>query len=229
MMKKCIFLTLAVLAGCGKYDLGNDADFDTKLPVTPTEINVGSSQYNKIKEICDAITVKDVTLNSLVGQNYNFSQTNKKCDDQAFASLADTSTTLVNQGGQLKFSEGVNLAYFSEPETVSTGLIKEACNRLANLESPIKLDSVNLLYVTTDDIAGNDCTNVSFERCIKFQKATLETAADGTQQGKVHTREYIRVKTDTDKALVGFFSYRKLTSIGGCLEGKYFGRTATLK
>lgn len=228
-MKTFLFLSLAVLAGCGKYELGNDADFDATLSVTPTEIAVGTSQYNRIKEICDALAVKDVTLSSLVGQNFNFSQTSKKCEDQSFSAIADAQTTLVNQSGQIKFSEGVNLAYFSEPETTTTGLIKEVCNRLNDLESPIKLDSVNLLYVSTDGIAGNDCTNISFERCIKFQKAVLETTTDKGPQGRVHTREYIRVKTAQDKPLVGFFSYRKLTSIGGCLEGKHFGRTATLK
>jgi hypothetical protein len=190
---------------------------------------VGSNEHTKIKEICDALQVKSVTINSLVNSDYVFSNTSKQCSDSSFSPIADANVKMVNQSGSLKFSEGNNLFYFSDVETINTGVLGFICQRLDNLASPIALDATNLLYFTASNFISNDCQDDDglTQRCLKIERAVKVAVSKTEDKGRVHTREWIKVRLDQPR--IGFFSYRKLISEAGCIEGEYFGKTASLK
>jgi hypothetical protein len=187
---------------------------------------VGSSEHSKIKKICDALQTKSLTISALVNTDYVFSNTTKQCSDTNFSPMADANVKIVNQSGNLKFSEGNNLFYFSDVETIDTGVLSLICQRLDNLASPIALDATNFLYFTASDSNSTDCQDDDglTQRCLKIVRAVT---VGGSNKHRFHTREWIKVRLDQPR--IGFFSYRKLISEAGCVEGQYFGRTATLK
>ncbi len=226
-MKLSLILATFLIASCGKITLPSDSKLATLNSLTSQAIVVGSTEHSKIKEICDALQTKSITISSLVNSDYVFSNTSKQCADTSFSPMADSSVKLVNQAGSLKFSEGNNLFYFSDVETIDTGVISLICHNLNNLSSPIALDATNLLYFTTQDIVSNDCINDPDQRCLKIERATKVSVSKTLEKGRVHTREWIKVRLNQPR--IGFYSYRKLISEAGCLSGDYFGRTATLK
>ena len=226
-MKLTLLMTVFLISSCGKINLPEDSKLSTLNSLTSLPMLVGSSEHSKIKEICDALQIKSVTISSLVNSDYVFSNTTKQCTDTSFSPIADSNVKMVNQSGSLKFSEGNNLFYFSDVETIDTGVLGFICQRLDNLASPIVLDETNLLYFTASDFIGTDCQNEPNQRCLKIERALKVAVSKTENKGRVHTREWIKVRLDQPR--IGFFSYRKLISEAGCVEDKYFGRTATLK
>ena len=226
-MKLTLLMTIFLLSSCGKINLPKDSKLATLNSLTSMPMVVGSSEHSKIKEICDALQVKSVTINSLINSDYVFSNTSKQCSDTSFSPMADANVKMVNQSGSLKFSEGNNLFYFSDVETIDTGVLGLICQKLDNLASPIALDATNLLYFTASDFLSNDCQNEPTQRCLKIERALKVAVSKTEDKGRVHTREWIKVRLDQPR--IGFFSYRKLISEAGCVDGQYFGRTATLK
>jgi hypothetical protein len=226
-MKLTLLMTIFLLSSCGKINLPEDSKLATMNSLTSMPMVVGSSEHSKIKEICDALKIKSVTISSLVNSDYVFSNTSKQCSDTSFSPIAEANVKMVNQSGSLKFSEGNNLFYFSDVETIDTGVLGFICQRLDNLASPIALDATNLLYFTASDFISNDCQNEPTQRCLKIERAVKVAVSETEDKGRVHTREWIKVRLDQPR--IGFFSYRKLISEAGCVDGQYFGRTATLK
>jgi hypothetical protein len=226
-MKLTLLMTIFLISSCGKINLPEDSKLATLNSLTSLPIVAGSSEHSKIKEICDALQVKSVTISSLVNSDYVFSNTSKQCSDTSFSPIADANVKMINQSGSLKFSEGNNLFYFSDVETIDTGVLGLICQRIDNLVSPIALDSTNLLYFTALDFVSNDCQNEPNQRCLKIERAVKVSVSKTLEKGRVHTREWIKVRLDRPR--IGFYSYRKLISEAGCIEGQYFGRTATLK
>lgn len=221
-----MLLSILAFASCGKVNLPVDTQLATMNSLTPQLMAVGSSEHSKIKEICDAVATKTLTINSLVNTDYVFSGTAKQCAETSFFNIADTAVKLVNQSGGFKFAEGANLFFFSEVETSDQGVLSEICENLNNLVSPIAQGTTNLLYFSAVNINSSDCLTTPTERCIKIERATKVNTSTGLQ-GRVHTREWIRTRLEQPK--IGFYNYRKVISEAGCIEGQYFGRTATLK
>lgn len=230
-MKALLLLSIMIFASCGKYDIPVDSKLGTLNSLKPQEIKAGSSEHSKIKKICEALTEKTTTIASLVNTDYVFGGTSKKCTDtsSSFSDLPDSVVKLVNQSGSFKFTEGANLFYFSDVETSDEGVLSLICDRLDTLVSPLPMDGSgnSLLYFTTDKISSSDCSDDTDERCIKLEYAQKVTTEKEGEKGRVHTREWLRMKLEP--ARVGFWVYRKKTSEAGCLEDQYFGRTATLK
>ena len=228
-MKLTLLMTIFLLSSCGKINLPEDSKLGQLEDSSSQAMVVGSNEHSKIKEICDALQIKSVTISSLVNSDYVFSNTTKQCTDTSFSPIADANVKMVNQSGSLKFSEGNNLFYFSDVETIDTGVLGFICKRLDNLASPIALDATNLLYFTASKIIGTDCQDDDglTQRCLKIERAVKVAVSKTENKGRVHTREWIKVRLDQPR--IGFFSYRKLISEAGCIEGQYFGRTATLK
>lgn len=225
-MKAIMLLSVLLNAACGKVNLPVDTQLSTMNSITPQLMSVGSSEHSKIKEICDAVATKTLTINSLVNTDYIFGGATKQCGDTSFTNIPDSTVRLVNQSGGFKFAEGSNLFFFSDVETSDQGVLSTICANLNNLVSPIALSSTNLLYFTAVNLNSSDCLTTPTERCIKIERATKVNTETGFQ-GKVHTREWIRTRLDQPR--VGFYNYRKVISEAGCIEGQYFGRTATLK
>lgn len=226
-MKLTLLMTIFLLSSCGKINLPKDSKLATLNSLTSMPMVVGSSEHSKIKEICDALQTKTLTISSLVNSDYVFSNTSKQCSDTDFSPMADANVKMVNQSGSLKFSEGNNLFYFSDVETIDTGVLGFICQRLDNLASPIALDATNFLYFTASDFISTDCQNEPTQRCLKIERAVKVAVSKTEDKGRVHTREWIKVRLDQPR--IGFFSYRKLISEASCVDGQYFGRTATLK
>lgn len=225
-MKAIALLSIFILAACGKVDVPNTADFETTKSLNPVKYESTSSEHKKIKDICEALEQKEATIPGLVGSNYSFTNTSKKCDDSGASNLPDSAVTLVNQGGLFKFQEGFNLYYFSDVETKSQGALSQICANLSNLSSPIRPDATNVIYFSATENQTGNCAPGSGEICIMVEKAVVDTTSEG-ERGRIHTREWITFKTI--QPLLGFWTARKLSSVGGCLEGSHFDRTATLK
>ena len=226
-MKLTLLMTIFLISSCGKINLPEDSKLGQLVDPSTQPIVVGSSEHSKIKEICDALQTKTLTISALVNTDYMFSNTTKQCLDTNFSPMADANVKMVNQSGSLKFSEGNNLFYFSDVETIDTGVLGFICQRLDNLASPIALDATNLLYFTASDFISTDCQNEPTQRCLKIERAVKVAVSKTEDKGRVHTREWIKVRLDQPR--IGFFSYRKLISEAGCVDGQYFGRTTTLK
>jgi hypothetical protein len=230
-MKVLLLLSIMILAACGKYDIAVDSKLGTLNSLAPQEIKAGSSQHSKIKKICDGLTEKTTTFSSLVNTDYVFAGTSKACatTSSTFSPLPDSVVKLVNQSGSFKFTEGVNQFFFSDPETSDEGVLSLICDKIDTLVSPLLMDASgnSLLYFTTEGISSSDCSDHTDERCIKLEYATKVTIEKEGEKGRVHTREWLRMKLEP--ARVGFWIYRKKTSEAGCLEDQYFGRTATIK
>lgn len=225
-MKTIALVSILFISACGKVTINNPADFSSTKSTSPVKMEAGSREHKNIKQICDALAEKEITLSGLVGTSYGFSNTSKKCDETSAQDLNDTVVTLVNQGGSFKFQDGPNLFYFADAETKTQGSLSQICASLSSLTSPIRPDSVNLLYFTTTDVSPADCNVTNGEICIMLEKAVSDHTEKG-EVGRVHTREWLKFKTI--QPLLGFWNYRKLASKGGCLEGNFFARTATLK
>ena len=228
-MKVLLLLSIMIFASCGKYDIPVDSKLGTLNSLKPQEIKAGSSEHSKIKKICDGLTEKTTTISSLVNTDYVFAETSKKCGETSFTNLPDSTVKLVNQSGSLKFTEGVNQFFFSDVETSDLGVLSVICDRIDTLVSPLPMGGSgnSLLYFTTEKISSSDCADDTDERCIKLEYASKVTTEKEGEKGRVHTREWLRMKLEP--ARVGFWIYRKKTSEAGCLEDQYFGRTATLK
>lgn len=226
-MKVLILSSLFILVSCGKIVLPEDTKLGTLKSLKPQAISVGSSEYFKIKEICDAVKTKSVTINSLINTDYIFAGTSKSCSDASFSNIADAEVKLVNQSGLFKFVQGPNLFYFSDVETEDQGVLGTICSNVENLMSPIA-DGNNLLYFTATDLVSTDCLNGPDESCIKVERA-LKVVTDEGEKGRVHTREWLKTRINQSKSRVGFVSFRKRISEASCEDGALFGRTATLK
>jgi len=224
-MKAILFFTVLIISSCGKLELPADSQLNSLNSVEI--IKLGSDENLKIKEVCDAVQAKSLTLSSLVNTDYVFSGTVKNCGDSSFTNLPDSTVKLVNQTAGFKFNEGANLFYFSEVETSEVGVLSLICDTLADLKSPIVLDDTNYLYFTATDFSSSDCLNQPDERCVKIERAIKTVTDEKVTKGRVHTREWIKIRLEQPR--IGFFTYRKLISEAGCLEGENFGRTATLK
>ena len=176
-MKLTLLMTIFLLSSCGKINLPKDSKLATLNSLTSMPMVVGSSEHSKIKEICDALQTKTLTISALVNTDYIFSNTTKQCSDTSFSPMADANVKMVNQSGSLKFSEGNNLFYFSDVETIDTGVLGFICQRLDNLASPIALDATNLLYFTASDFISTDCQNEPTQRCLKIELLTNQVGA----------------------------------------------------
>lgn len=225
-MKAIALISILFISACGKVDIPSSADFETSKSLTPIKIDSGSSEHARIKAICKALGDKELTIQGLQGTSYSFSQGSKKCDQSVESALPDVTVTIQNQSGQFKFQEGQNNYYFPDVELRTSGIMTQICAELSDLESPLRPDPVNVIYFTTSNIDPGGCPNNSDQEiCIAIEKAVVSHTAEG-DKGKIHTREWLRFKTIQPR--LGFWSYRKLSSIGGCLEGSHFSRSANL-
>lgn len=224
-MKNFWILSLLVIGACGKVDMAADTKLEA-IKISPRL--VAGTELNAFSEICNALANKKNYIQSLKNSTYQFAGTKKECTDSAYTQLGDSTATLVEQYGELKFTEGVNSAYFSEVESIDSGAFADICASLSNLVSPISRDGINFVHFTTN-VSSSDCAPVADQTCVKIEKGVKKTI-DNEEMSDVHTREWIRVKLDKNyQTLVGFWSYKKRISTAGCASGYNFGRTATLK
>lgn len=228
-MKLLISFLLALTASCGKVEVSSDTKLSTFRSIAPEIIRPGTAEFNELKEVCDSIQAKTVTLDALLSTNFLFSNTSKECSAPEFSGMEDSNVTLVNQNGSFKFNEGANQFYFADVETSRDGVLGQICSQLSSttpLASPLAQEASSLIYFSTRSFAATDCSANVYERCIKIEKASRDTS-DNKVRGRVHTIEWIKIKLNEPRR--GFFTYKKRVSEASCVPGNFLGRTATLK
>lgn len=217
-MKLFWMLSLIVLGACGKVEVDSNVQLGTPKLTAPEKL--GTSDVEKIQKICSALSTKELGLSTIANStDYVFAGSTKACTDSGFAQLADTTVKLVDQFGY-KFLEGSVPYYFSDVETVDTGILSQICNSLSLGVSPV-LIGADYVFFDVDDTS--DCVSGGNQQCIVVEKATKSSDTEA----KVYTREWIKVKLDQPN--LGFWTYKKRISQSSCVDGYYFGRTATLK
>lgn len=224
-MKLILPFLFFVVVSCGKTDVLDDQRLNTTNSLEAMKLS--GSELENLRDICGALLSKTTTLNALVNTSWVFSGTEKTCKDTAFKDLPDATVSLLNQNGTYSFGTPASLFYFSDVETSDSGILSRICSKLSSsLTSPLDPAATDLIYFSTKDFSSSDCPAVTDERCIKIERATNVITSKGPL-GKVHSREWIRVRVNEPK--LGFYTYRKRISVAGCDENYFFGRTATLK
>jgi hypothetical protein len=224
-MKYFWILPLVVIASCGKVDGTAGSQLE---PIKNASRLVAGNELNGFTKICAALSNKKKYLADRKNTEYIFSGSTKNCTDTAFAQLPDSKTMLIEQSGKLQFNEGISAAYFSDPETVDSGIYTYICSNLGNLISPVSTDGINYVHFSTD-VGPSDCAAVADQECVKIQKGVKKTV-DKVEMTDIQTTEWTRFKLDANyQDLIGFWTYKKRISKAGCVDGYNFSRTATLK
>jgi hypothetical protein len=216
-MKLFWIISLIVLAACGKVETDTTTNLGNQKLTAPEKL--GTSEIARIQTICEALKQKEIGLSTIVSTDYLFGGTAKACTDAGFSTLPDATVRLVDQLGY-KFYDGISPYYFSDVETENTGILSQICSSLSLGTSPIMIGAD---YVFFDVKDSTDCVSGSNQQCVVIEKATKSSETEA----KVHTREWIKVKLDQPN--LGFWTYKKRISQASCVDGYFFGKTATLK
>jgi hypothetical protein len=216
-MKLFWMMSLILLGACGKVEVDSNVQLGTPKLTAPEKI--GTSDVEKIQKICNALKEKERLISDNLSLEYVMSGSTKACTDSGFAPLADVSVKLVDQSGY-KFFEGSVPYYFSDVETENSGILGQICQSLSLGVSPIMIGA-DYVFFDVDD--SSDCVSGGNQQCIRVEKA----AKSSDTEAKIFSREWIKVKLDQPN--LGFWTYKKRISQSSCVDGYYFGRTATLK
>lgn len=216
-MKLTWMIALIALASCGKVE--TDGNVQLGKPKLTAQEKLDATDISRIQSICNALKEKEVGINALLGTDYVFNGFTKGCTDSAFAAMGDATVKLVDQSGY-KFVDGVTPYYFADFETSSSGILGQICNSLTAGFSPILINS-EYIFFDVDD--STDCTSGGNQQCIRIEKGIKSSETEA----KIYTREWIKVKLDQPN--LGFWTFKKRISQSSCVDGYYFGRSATLK
>jgi hypothetical protein len=212
-----LMISLIALVACGKVETDGNVQLGTSKVTTPEKLS--ASEISKIQSICNALVEKEQLISGNLNTDYVMSGSSKGCTDSGFAPIADTSVKLVDQGG-LKFFEGSLPYYFTDAESGTSGILSQICSGLSVGYSPIQING-DYVFFDVDD--STDCASGGNQQCIRIEKAIKSSETEA----KIHTREWIKVKLDQPN--FGFWTYKKRISQASCVDGYYFGRSATLK
>ena len=153
-MKLFWMLSLIVLGACGKVEVDSNVQLGTPKLTAPEKL--GTSDVEKIQKICSALSTKELGLSTIANStDYVFAGSTKACTDSGFAQLADTTVKLVDQFGY-KFLEGSVPYYFSDVETVDTGILSQICNSLSLGVSPVLIGADYVFFDVDDFKKVND-------------------------------------------------------------------------
>lgn len=219
------FIVLAlVTVACGKYG-----------PITGSNEKVGEikkfgellvGDTSVISQICTALDYKSSTISSSINSSFIFQTNQTDCNGKALIN-GDIETTIQNQGLGLVFkNKSDNNDYiFANVETSSSGILSEICGNRANSSNTITTNQEVMSYTT--QVGTDDCPSIGTEKCIYVEKGINM----GNNTYKVHTKEWIRVKTDlgSNQRNIGFFTYRKKVTQSYCAQNEVQVLQAILK
>lgn len=227
---KYSFLFLAVLAAsCGDYNYDNREDRVGDVR-SLNQVQMSSFDLDKVTRICNALKVKEPTLIGIVNQPLVFTTTQENCEKPKDPPPVQTVPVVIqNQGGSFVYKQTSNGLDFLFPtvETPSNGVLSGICNSLPELVNPI-VNGNQVLYYNLNNIDSDDCVSEGLnEICINVELAT--TQEDGTS-AKVHTKEWIRIRTSSQTdSFIGFETTRKRISKGYCGQDDVLVQKATFK
>lgn len=214
-------LFLIFICSCGMKTSGLESNFllsQEAFPFIPQSLSV--DETNRIKSICDALSFKENQLSVLEATQYIYSYSEKACTSAGLSSAVDTGVYI--QNAQFRVISTNAPFIFPNIETKNIGVMKEICESLSNLTSPMLSASSGAMWFTSFT-QGSDCVYDSTHTCIQIERGT---SLDGVIYKKT-SKEVIRFKTSGDK--VGFFTERKLISNISCSDGNTLVRQAVLK
>lgn len=225
---KYSFLFLAVLAAsCGDYNYDNREDRVGEVrPLN--QVQMSNFDLDKVTRICNALKTKEPTLIGIVNQPLTFTTSQEDCNRNKIPAQ-DVPVVIQNQGGSFVYKQTSNGLDFLFPtvETPSNGVLSGICNSLPELVNPI-VSGTQVLYYNLNNIDSDHCVSEGLnEICINVELAT--TQDDGTS-AKVHTKEWIRIRTSSQTdAFIGFETTRKRISKGYCGQDEVLIQNATFK
>lgn len=211
---------------CGKYD-SNLQSNSVGESRSSNSLVVTSTDRNNLSSVCSALTYKAGGLPALGGQTFLFTTKQSDCDGVTVID-ADITVQVQNIGSGFVFKNTQNgLDYiFPEVETQSTGLLSSVCGSVGSFSNPIiDINSQSALWVTTVGISSRDCVPAGGEICVQVERGILS----GNQTYTIHTKEWMRVKTNSSQAMYGYFTHRKKVTNALCAPFKAQVSEAFLK
>lgn len=222
-MSKFLLLPLLALVACvSETKQTPDSVGDIKR-FEPIMVTFEDSE--RIQAICRALSSKEDLLSVLVttGAEYTFSYTQKACNESELPTPKNVVTTIQRPDSNYIFKAKDNVTFgFADVETATKGVMREICQNVGSLMSPMQTSSTGAVWFTTFTPADH-CQSDANGMCIHIQRGS---AVDSVNY-KIHTNEWIKFKLTNDKR--GFFMERKLISSANCNSGKTFEKRAVLK
>lgn len=222
-MSKFLLLPLLALVACvseTKQTPDTVGDIKRFEPVMVT-----FEDNERIKAICHALSSKEDLLSVLVttGTEYTFSYTQKGCNESETPTPKNVVATIQRPETAYIFKTKDNAPFgFTDVETATRGVMKEICQNVGNLMSPMQTSSTGAMWFTTFTPVDH-CQSDANGMCIHIQRGS---AVDNVNY-QIHTNEWIKFKLTNDKR--GFFVERKLISSANCKGSKTIEKRASLK
>jgi hypothetical protein len=222
-MSKLLLLPLFFLLAC--------AGEPPKTPDSVGEVKrfeplmVTFEDNERIQAICRALSSKEDLLSILVstGSEYNFTYTQKGCGDQQLPTPKTVVATLQKTDSSYVFKPKYGETFgFPDVETYSKGVMKDICQNVGSLMSPMQTSRTGAIWFTSFT-STNHCISDATGICIHIQRGTSSESANY----KIHTNEWIKFRVNNDRR--GFIVERKLVSSADCPPYKTVEKRAVLK
>ncbi|MGE3608200.1 MAG: hypothetical protein AB7I27_01335 [Bacteriovoracaceae bacterium] len=220
-------LLLFLLMGCGKISSTNSS-FTLREQRSYSPLIASADVKAELAVICNALAAKVNVLPQVLGSSFVFSLSTKSCEQSQLQAPQDVEVVIQRPVSNYVFkvkSSGLDFIY-ADVETPTSGQLGELCQRYANTLSPITnpfmLSNGNAVWFSIGNFS--ECSPTTAERCVQ-----LETGAADGAQFKIHTKEWIKVRTDANYSRVGFFSQRTTISSSICGINGYTENKAVLK
>lgn len=212
-------------AACGKYEVATKQNSSVGEIKSTTAQSLSGAEQTLLSQMCVSLSSKTTTLSSAIGSVFKFGTTVTDCSGDV-ASSGDVETYITGSGGTYSFKRRSDNSdfFFPNVETSSSGLLSEICSNLGNATNGFS-SGQEITFFKARDILSTDCAPVTGEVCLYIEKGTSQ----GNDTVKIHTKEWIRVRTSSNQGKIGFFTFRKKVSQSYCGQNQVLIQTATLK
>lgn len=222
-MKYAFLGVIFLVASCGKYEAPGSNSTVGQIRSLASTRALGPDEQNALATVCQALGVKASRLPSGLNAPFSFTTLQTDCEGSTVSS-GIVATTIKGETPNFYFtSQGTNFI-FPNVETPTSGVFTQVCNTLGNVQDVSTLTSGEAQWVSTSQATGTDCPGVSGETCVLFETGAVQSGSDF----KIHTREWIRIRTNPSLTNYGFFTYRKKITQAFCPENKAINYQATL-
>lgn len=224
-MKYSLAFMVFLAVSCGKYIPGSMTDTSIgevrTLSVSPAAVT--PETRTNVVAICNALLQKEAILSTAVNTTHTFTANQTDCQGSAISSGTQNVTIQRGSGGYVfRKVEGGDFM-FPEIETTSSGVLSEICSNISNLRNPI-IGRSEAVYFATSGINPSDCSPLFGELCIQVETAFVQGST-----ATIHTKDWLRIRTNPAQARLGFFSQRKRVTRSYCGQNEVLSFTATLK
>lgn len=225
-MKLGTIALLILSVSCGRYKVtgGNTASVGELRQMTTRQL--AADEQESIGQICNALRIKSGTISSVSGATFTFDTAQTDCNGQSLGS-GEVQTTIQNSGFGPTFkrkSDGQDF-FFPTVETLTSGTFSELCSSLSTANGVQTNATQEVTFYRSTNIPQNECEPRIGEVCFYLEKGFDQL--NGSV--KIHTKEWIRVRTASTQGKIGFFTFRRKISQSYCPENQAQVLEATLK